>query len=648
MISIPKNIITFDTETTGTNPYGDPKLLGFHPARPYLYSFTNLNGESFSLRFEVDPFTRRVIPNLKYIKIIKSILEDKRIVKVGHNIGFDILMSKMFGIQTLGKFEDTLALAHIATGGSELTYALKPFCKRVMGYDDIDEKDLRDSVISARHEGKSLGWYIADGKVFGKDPIKCDYWLGDKDLCQKYCENDTERTMLLYIGFRDKVRSNPGMERTYIREKLLMPITWRMEQRGTRVFPDKLKEVTKYYEEHKKKYLIVASLNGGKDLNFNSPKQLQEHFYGEKQYEVLKRTKPTKNNPSGNPSTDGDTLVYFVERYNDKLAKAIIEYTGADQMITGFMEPYQRFKSFENGCWVLHPNFKQVGPVTGRYACGDPNLQQVAADDSGKKKANIQLRPRECLGPRDGYVWYLPDYSQIEVWVPSFISQEPSLMNLLLSGRDFHEEISRTVWGSNPDFEEKISFYRKRAKNINFGKIFGAGIAQIAKLIGSSYQEASKFVYEYDTKNPAIARFMNRMSNRMIQEGRLVNPFGRHYFLPPNVAYKGTNYMVQGTAADILKRAMIRIHKNLYPKYIGMEMLLTIHDELVIEVPKKHNNKQTIRDIVNAMGADHKVIGCPIPLPIGMKITSTTWAEAKEVAWVKQEWRNKYICSRKK
>ena len=642
MINIPNNIIASDTETTGTIPYGDPKTLGFFPSRPFLFTFTNLEGESFGVRFEVDPFSRKVIPdsNLKGLRVVKEILENPKITKVGHNFGFDILMFKLFGINFKGNFHDTLALAHISTGGSELVYALKPLCKKILQFDDDDEKNVQKSAVEGRRKGKKLGWCIAEKNIHGKDPVKADYWLADPALCLEYGTKDTERTMLLYLGMKEKVYSNPGMLKTYQREKKLFPITWRMESKGTRVFPDVLKKLKPYYEDYKKKHLLIAENHGGKGLNFNSPKQLKEIFYTQRKYQPISFTKTEQ------PSTDANTLVYFKERYKDKLASAIIEYHGADRMLTNFISIYDRFKVFEKGYWVIHPSFKQVGPKTGRYACGDPNLQQSAADDSGKKKASIELRPRECFGPRDGHVLYLPDYSQIEVWVLSFLSEEESLMNLLLQGQDFHEGISRLVWGDDPDFENKISYYRKKSKNINFCKFYGGGINRVAELLGCSREEAAKFVYEYDTKNPAIKRFMDRISTKVIREGKIVNPFGRHYFLPEKAAYKATNYIVQGTAADILKEAMISISEKIYPKYPGVEMLLTLHDELMIEVPLKFHSKKLMREIVACMQEQSKTINCPIPLPVGMKIATKYWSKPIDVPFIKEEWKAKYICKK--
>jgi DNA polymerase I len=641
VISTPQNIVSFDCETTGLNPYGDPEVLGFTPARPFLFAFSNIEGESESYRIDIDPFTRKVDWGWNSIahKNIRYILENPKITKIGHNIGFDFLMCKFMKINYQGDFHETMAIAHILTGGSEMTYALKPLCKKLMGFEDEDEKALKDSVIHARKEAKRKGWKIAEGKIFGRDPIKADYWLGDRALCNKYAIQDTQRAMLLYLGLFPKLQKNIQMLKTYQMEKELMPLVWNMEQRGVRIHPEKVEEITKYYEEHQRKNRILADRVGGRGLNFSSPVQLQKHFFGIKKYQPLKYTKPTKNNPNGNPSTDGDSLVHFCEKYEDKLAKAIIEYNAADQMITAFMDPYRRMMVKNGSQYFLHPNFRQIGPVTGRFSASDPNLQQVASDDSGKKKADIELRPRECFGPRKGYIWYLPDYSQIEIWVFSFISQERSLINMLLSGEDFHAGTAKRVWGEESDFKERTDYYRKRSKYINFGKLFGAGIGQISKLMGVSYEDASIFVYEYDERVPAVSRFMNRISNQMAIEGKIVNPFGRYYFLPSDIAYKATNYIVQGTAADILKRAMIRIGK-----IKEVQMLLTLHDELVIEVPLEYHSKNLIQKIVSAMQMDSSVIKCPIPLPVGVKISKKYWSQCEELNWVKDEWKAKYIC----
>ena len=355
--------LAFDTETTGTNPYGDFKRWGYYPARPFAWSFCDSSGNTAYVRWKVDPFTRKVIPSRQSYEDIKSIIEDKSITKIAHNLNFDMKMCTFMGMSFRGNFEDTIIGAHVVTGGSELSYALKEFCKRRMGFSTEDEKDLEESAKESRKDAKRKGWYIASGEHFGSKPWKADYWLADRALCKKYAVGDAERSMLVWLWLKEQLESNEDFRKTYDREKRLFMPVMRMELRGVKVFPEKLKELKKFYASYMKLQRLEAEKDGGRKLNFRSPKQKSEIFYDERKYEPKYFTK------KGNPSTNGDSLIYFMERYKDKLAKAILEHNAADHMITGFIHPYEKFmvKEDEN-TWILHPSFKQTGTKTGRLS----------------------------------------------------------------------------------------------------------------------------------------------------------------------------------------------------------------------------------------------------------------------------------------
>lgn len=641
-INLSKKIIAFDTETTGNNPYGDFKRYGYYPARPFAFSFCDPDGNTDYVRWDVDPFTRKVIIEPKSFSEIKSIIENPSITKIAHNMNFDMKMCSFIGMNFKGNFEDTIIGTHIVTGGSEITYALKSLSEKYLDFSSEDEKELEESAKQERREAKRKGWKIAEGNHFGTKPHKADFWLANKEFCKKYAVQDAERCMLLWMNIKDRIANNLDFKRTYEREKRLFFTVMRMELLGTRIFPEKLVELKKFYEEYKEKQIKIANKHGGEGLNFRSAPQKSFIFYDKKKYRPKYFTK------KGNPSTDGDSLTYFVQKYNDKLAKAILEYNGADHMITGFIDPYERFKVFENGNWVLHPNFKQTGTETGRFSGSDPNLMQVADNESGRKKSEIDFRPREIFGPRKGYVWYLPDFSQMEVWIFCILSGEPSLIDPMLQGSDFHENVAKQVWGKEKDYFERSKHYRLRAKLVVFCKFYGGGVDKIAYLLNTSREEASKFVFELDTRFPAISKFIRRMSNRALEAGKIVNPFGRTYFIPNERTYKAVNYLVQGTCADILKESMIRIDKLFRTKWKGNHMLLTLHDELVLEIRKEHHCYKIMREIIEAMQADSRKVGMPIPLPVGMKIAKNNWAKSIKIEKLSEEWKTKYITKNQK
>lgn len=640
MLNLKDKFLAFDSETTGLSPYGDFKQWGFHPARPFAWSFSNSEFETDYYRTEVDPMNREISWDSTNTILMKY-LENPSTIKIGHNVGFDVRMARAIGIEVRGEIHDTLIMAHVITGGSLFSYGLKELCIQIADFPDTDEKDLKEATRKARAAGKKLGWALATKEHHGKEPIKADYWMAPEELCKTYAVQDAQRTMMLFQAWYPKIMANPNLKRVYEREMALARVVMKMENRGTRVFSEDLVRLRKFYEDYRNKQLKIAEVNGGKGLNFRSPTQMRKKFIDEKGYEGIYFTK------KGNPQINGDTLKFWQEQKGDKLAGAILESKGASHMISGFLDPYERFKVKENDkTWVLHPNYRQCGPVTGRFSCGDPNLMQVASPTTGRRRTEVTLRPREAFGPRDGYIWYLPDYSQIEVWVFSFLAKEAAMCEALLQGRDFHGAVAEKVWGKLPTFQSDHSYFRKRAKLLMFCKLYGGGTNKVAYLTDSTPEEAAKFVHEFDTQLPGISMFMKRMINRAEREGKIINPLGRTYYIDSNFSYKAVNYLVQGTSADILKNAMIRINNLFETKWKDCHILLTLHDELVMEIPLKYHSKRLMRDIITEMQRDSAEVGIPVPLPVGMKIAKRRWADTTEIECLTDEWKEKYLCKK--
>ena len=627
-LNLKNNILASDTESTGINSYGNFKRWGFEPARPFAFSFCDYEGNTDYIRWEVEPKTRKVIVNQNDLKTLRDLYSNSSLTHVGHNFGYDIRMLKFTGVEIKGKIEDTLILAHIVTGGRELSYALKPLAKKYLQFSDEDEKELQEATKHVRLKGRNLGWCIANKEQFGREPIKADYWMAPPELCKKYAIRDSIRAMLFYRLWRPELSEN--LQKVYEREIKLTYVVRKMEERGVRIFIEDLNRLRKFYEGYMQDQIDLADKNGGKGLNFRSHKQMTNKFYVEKKCEIKKHT------PKGNPKLDGEILAELSGK--DPLAKAILEFRGAGHMLSAFLNVYEKFRvQDEKGDWILHPSYRQCGPVTGRFACGDPNLMQVASETTGRRKTEITLRPREAFGPRDGYVWYLPDYGQIEVWVFAFLAQDQAMMKALLEGHDFHSWIAEFVWGTAPNFKDRKSYYRKRAKLLMFCKLYGGGTKKVAFLMECTIPEAEKFVAEYDVKLPGVQKFMRRMINKACREGKITNIYGREYYMEEKFAYRSVNYLVQGTCADIMKQAMLNVNELFETKWKGCYLLLTLHDELIIEVPLTLHSKSLMRDIIKAMqGEFHKDIGSSKPLPVSVKIATKRWSSTSEVKlWVK-------------
>jgi len=618
------DIIAVDTEGTGLNPYGDRKRWGFYPARPFAFSFTDLHGNSAYVRFPVDSFTRRV----QYEKDPRSLLRVRAFLmnpnkqKIFHNVFYDSSVIHRIPIPMVGPYHDTMIMMHVATGGSELSYGLKQLCKKYCDFGDEDQKALIDSVNIVRRNAKEHGWCIAD-KEYNRVPAQADYFFGDPDLVREYAIKDTERTSLLYLMSWEDIQGDPGLLETYQREMKVFPVLLRASKWGMRIRINVMDELEILYKKHMATQIQVADGCGGKGLNFRSSKQMQKLFYEERKY-------PVRYGKSGRPTLDKKTLEVLSDK--DPLAKAIMEYRAASHVISGFYDPYRRnCTEEEKGTWVIHPNFRQVGTVTGRLSSSDPNVMNVADEISFRKGAAIAPRVREVFSPRDGYVWYLPDYRQIELWIFATAANEHKILDALMNeDRDFPTEFATAFWGDRPDFKSNFYYYRTRGKSSLYAKFYGAQAKKMAEIMGLNVSEAVRWLQQFDQTYSSGSLFMKRLVNGVARTGELRNLYGRKYYIHPRQAYMAVNYFIQGTAADVLKGAISRI-PSIMQRYPGVEFLTPIHDEIVFEVPVRWHSKKLMREIRDIMVQDWKRIGLPQPLQVKMKVAREKWSHPEEV-----------------
>lgn len=671
----PKKMFAIDTETTGLDNWGKMGVdREFEPCRPFMFTLCDENGNMATIRWLIDPYTRGVITDKKTFKLLQKFLLNKKLAKIFHNWSFDIKMLRAAGFIVVGPFHDTQIRMHILKP-DERSWGLKPLCDKYFDIDDGDQKDLISSVNSARISAKRLGYAIADSN-------KADYWLGKPKLCRKYGELDAYRTMILFLSQEEMFEEYPKRLDVYKRELKLMHAIDRMECRGVRLDVDRIEEIKEYYEKvivKSKKKIVKAA---GKEFNPNSYPQKTKLFFGKLGHTPLEYSSKGKGraktytdcshckgegckvcqDTGRNPKCDGKFLesISVVRddedniKVKDKLAYAMLENSAASTML-GYLNSYIKFSvKDKNGDTILHPNYKQCGPITGRLAAERPNLQNVASDESGSKKTNIDYRLREAFIARKDHVLYIPDYSQIEVWIMALQSGDNKLIDQLAQGGDAHQLVADLIW---PDaYSKKIAKragdkkakdrstkelkhlkekgrIRKRIKTINFGIIYGQGADATAAGIGCSMEEVTEYLRQYHKKLPAVKKFMQDSIDEAREQGYVVNPYGRYYPISKSRIYVATNYKVQGTAAEVLKNAIIHVDKlSQKKKYMDlMRLLLNIHDELMAEIHKSIHNKKTQQDIVDAMNTDAEFLGCPIPFPIGLKIAEHRWTEYMEV-----------------
>lgn len=669
-------IFAIDTETTGLDPWGAyPQTRSYWPCRPFMVTMCDGDGNTACIRWAVNPLNRRVSIAEKDEgwRYLKRILSDTDLVKLFHNFSFDDHMLSSVGLTPRGVCHDTYIRQHVIDPG-RYAKGLKPLCKKYLEIDDDDEKDLQKSTVAGRRAAKKKGWMRAEH-------VKADYYLADHEICKRYGVLDAYRTMSLYL-LQEQFYTDPANAaalEVYERERKLMHVLKRAEDRGVRVDVPRTREVQEYYRKIMGEARDFLNERVSPDFNPNSPKQMTKLFFGELGHTPLKYSQKGKTRvytdcqhcrgvgcevcqeTGRNPKCDGDFLEHIAMRTDkdgerhveDELAHAILMNSAAKTMV-GFADKYTELLEVDDdGAAILHPNYKQCGPITGRMACERPNLQNVASDDSGKKRVDIQYRPRECFIPREGHLLYVPDFSQIEIWILALAAKDQEFIDALAAGGDAHQIVADMVYEDAYDKEvaaraellppEKLTAkqkkhlkikkrIRKQIKCLNFGIIYGQGDELTASSIGCTVGEAKSFKAQYHERFPAVSKFMSRCAKEGGRYGRITNLYGRTYPIERSFAYRATNYVIQGSAADLMKNAMINVDALQQSKYRGkMYQLLQIHDELVIEVHKSIHSTQTMKDVCSAMSADYKTLGAPIPFPVGMKISYTRWNESQEV-----------------
>lgn len=434
--------IAIDTETTGLDVW--------HGDQPFAFGFCNERGDTWYCEWGVDPWTRIVVPKQKELKQIKALCADESVAKVFHNAKYDVrIMDNAFGIKTRGTVEDTMFMAHVCNS-MEHNFKLKDLAAKYLDYPKEDEKELKDLVKKLRRKAKKLGWLIGcnykpqvDGTWKEDSAVEADYWLprafDSKDkTCGTYCRGDVERTMLLYHCYTEGIK-HYKMERTYQREVDLWPVTYSMETRGVRVKDSEIEIGVDYMRAEALKQMATLEGYAEGEINVDSPAQLGKLFFGKLGLPVKRYTK------TGKPQTNIDALH---EHLSHPAVESLFRYRAAKNGMTNFFMKYKKLKMrdpLNEGGFAIHPNLRQVGPVTGRFSCREPNLQNVA--NALTTRSPMPIQARTPFGPRPGYAWYHIDYSQVEVRVFADVAQETSMLQAMKEGLDIHTFSTNKAWG---------------------------------------------------------------------------------------------------------------------------------------------------------------------------------------------------------
>ena len=529
------------------------------------------------------------------IDVLKSILEDNGIKKILHNMKFDALVVDKYNIN-IKNYDDTMLMSYsIGSGG--IRHKLDTLIKYYFDHDAISFKDLIGS-------GK-------DKKTFQELPIK---------EAGKYAAEDADMTLRLWKIFKSSVTQDKQVKIYEIIEKPLAQVIMNMEKHGISIDVNKLNELSVNFKEKLKNLEKSCYKLIGEEINLGSPKQVGEILFDKLELPGGKKTS------TGSWSTNAEILENLANEGYD-FPKALLEWRALSKLKTTYTDTLPTYLNIKTN--RIHSSFAMATTSTGRLASSDPNLQNIPIrSDNGRMI-------RKAFIPEKGNVLISSDYSQIELRLIAHIADERNLINAFLDEIDIHSSTASEVF--NIPLNDMTPDIRRNAKAINFGIIYGISAFGLAKQLNISRTEASEFIKAYFKKYPSIRDYMDETKKYANENGYVKTLLGRKCLVEEinskNAATRSfmeraaINAPIQGSAADIIKRAMIILgnHKNLAK--LETKMLLQVHDELIFET-KKENCEESMRIIKKEMeSANLPILNLNVPL-IADTNFGNNWDEA--------------------
>ncbi len=563
----------FDTETTGLSPLTD-ELLGIaFCAEPHKAWYMPVSGQA----------------ELEYVRpLLESSSE-----KIGHNLKFDLQVLRANGIQVQGPFFDTL-LAHTL---------IAPGMKH--GMDILAENLLQYSTIK-----------LSDIATPGENKRELNTRNIPVEVMGKYSAEDADITLQLSSILKKQVKES-GMEKLFRTVELpLLPVLADMEFNGIRILPESLKkasvEVGVIIEELRQKIEKAA----GHSLNLNSPKQLGDFLFGE-----LKLVNKPKKTKTGQFVTDESTLSSLALQH--PIVADILDYRENMKLKSTYLDALPKYICARDG--RIHTQFHQMLTSTGRLASQDPNLQNIPVRTEQGRLIRTAFVPES-----EEYTMLSADYSQIELRIMAALSGDPAMCSAFQEGRDIHTETAARVYGVPRD--QVDSTMRRAAKTVNFGIIYGISAFGLSQKLGCTRGEAASLIENYFIQFPNIKTYMDDLVHQAEQSGYAETLMGRRRIISEihsaNKTIKAAanrtaiNTPIQGTAADMIKIAMVHVNELLKGK--KSRLILQIHDELLIDLHKEETD--LIQKIKEAM-----ILALPLPnnVPILVEAgTGNNWLEA--------------------
>jgi DNA polymerase-1 len=577
-------LISFDTETDSLD-YMRAQIVGLSFAvAPGEAAYVPLGHDYAGAPHQLD--------RNKVLAVLKPVLEDRTKAKVGHHLKFDAHVLANYGVALNGQRFDSMLESYVLNSVAT-RHDMDASAVRYLGVKTIHFEDLT-----------------------GKGAKKITFNQVDVDRAAEYSAEDADITLQLHQAIWPQIEAVPALKFVYENiEQPLVPVLFRMERAGVLVDRALLKAQSTELASRMLELQSQAHQEAGGVFNVDSPKQLQEILFGKLGIPVMRKT------PTGQPSTAEDVLEELAETY--RLPKLILEYRGMAKLKSTYTDNLPLQINRDTG--RIHTSYHQAVAATGRLSSQDPNLQNIPI------RTQEGRRIRQAFIAPPGHSLVAADYSQIELRIMAHLSGDATLLRAFADDRDVHQATAAEVF-STP-LEQVSADQRRSAKAINFGLMYGMSAFGLARQLGIARGDAQKYMDLYFERYPGVRRYMEETRRQAREKGFVETVFGRRLYLPEiqsrNAALRqyaersAINAPMQGTAADIIKRAMIEVDSWLQSSRIPARLIMQVHDELVLEVAD-----EAIETLVGQTRT-HMVRAADLSIPLKVDVgVGRNWDEA--------------------
>ena len=576
-------VIALDTETTGLD-YMDADLVGI--------SLSFKAGEAFYIPLQHQDDSIKQLDLDVVLKELKPLLEDSKNKIIGQNIKFDRNVLAKYGVNISSIKNDTMMMSYVLDA-SATRHNLDALSSYYLNYKTSTFEDVA---------GKGVKQV-----TFDQVPI---------EEATNYAAEDADITLRLYEELNPKLESVASLKKLNDEIEIpLIEVLSEMEQNGAILNSKILNSQSKDLENRIKKLEKKAYEIAGEEFNLGSTKQLREIFFDKLNYRIIKKT------PGGQPSTDEKVLVELAEEY--ELPGVLLEHRTLSKLKSTYTDKLPGQISETTG--KVHTSFHQAVTTTGRLSSSDPNLQNIPI------RTEDGRRIRQAFEPSKGHRFISADYSQIELRIMAHISKDVGLLQAFQEGEDVHSKTASEVF--DVAIEEVTADLRRNAKAINFGLIYGISAFGLGKQLGISRNLAAEYMAMYFEKYPGVKKYMESTKDFASQNGYVETLFGRRLYLRDINASNAIrrqaseraaiNAPVQGTAADIMKIAMIKTHQAIKAENVKAKLILQVHDELILDTPKKE-----IDSVINLL-TDSMMGAASLDVPLEIDVgVGDNWDQA--------------------